>query len=204
MEGKSCRRRQIFQCFSCCIGSRNFSFLYSLGPDCIVKPFILGAVSAGKNPFRRGFQPVIHHRPMCHGIYSGARTLGKLVFRNQSAGEQKRVTGDKFLRSRYGFQVFIHSYQRNCLHPVLSVNLRHRMAKAKRNPKIVQALNNISLQSAGIGHDLRHQLYLRSLQAHSSCHNQADIPGTKNHHLPARHAALYVYKALGRPGTVDS
>ena len=70
------------------------------------------------------------------------------------------------------------------------------MAKLQRDPEIIQALHDISLQTSGIWHQLCHSLNLRTFQSHTSGHDQPDITGSQDHYLFSRHKAFHVYKTL--------
>ena len=88
--------------------------------------------------------------------------------------------------------------QRNPFHPLLTPDLYHRVAQLQRDAEVVQALDNVSFQAAGVRHQLRNHLDLGSFQRHTPCHNQADIAGAQNHYLAAGHVAFHIDKPLGR------
>ena len=77
------------------------------------------------------------------------------------------------------------------------------MAEFQRDAKIIQTLYDIPLQTAGVWHQFGDCLYLRPFQGHSSCHDQSDISGAKDHNTPARHEAVDIDQFLGSPCSVD-
>ena len=62
---------------------------------------------------------------------------------------------------------------------------------------IIQTLDDITLQSSGIWHQLCHNLNLCTLQRHASCHNQTDIAGAEDYYLLSRHPAFHIHISLG-------
>ena len=73
--------------------------------------------------------------------------------------------------------MLIHLGNGNTFHTFLPFDIYYGMAQLQRNAEIIQTLYNISLQTAGVGHQLCHHLDFGSLQSHTPCHNQPDISG---------------------------
>ena len=78
------------------------------------------------------------------------------------------------------------------------------MAQLQRNAVIVQTLYDITFQSSGIGHQLRHHLHPGALQCHTPGHNKADVSGSQDNHFPSGHKALHVHQTLGRACAVNA
>ena len=161
-------------------------------------------VSAGKNAGNRGFQALVYRGAVGNGRHLYPEPGGEFIFRNQADGKEESITWNIFLRSGYGLSVFIHLCERNTLYPFLAVNVDDGVAQLQGNAEILKALDNISLQAAGIRHQLRNHLYLCTLQSHAACHDQANVAGAQDDDLPARHKALHVDQTLCGPGRVDS
>ena len=108
------------------------------------------------------------------------------------------------LRSGDGFSVRSHLGHRHAGNPVLSLDIHHRMAQLQGDAEIIQALDNVALQTAGVGHQLCHQQYFGALQRHAPGHDQADVPGAQDDHPAARHVAFHIDQALGGAGGEDA
>lgn len=78
------------------------------------------------------------------------------------------------------------------------------VAEVERNAKIVEALDDIALEAAGIGHQLSNGEDFCALERHAAGHDEADVAAAKDDDAAADHAALDVDKALRRPGGVDA
>ena len=70
--------------------------------------------------------------------------------------------------------------------------------------EVLQTLDDVPLQAAGIGHDLRHGVDTGALQRHAAGHDEADVAAAENHHVPAGHKALHIHQTLGRTGGIDA
>ena len=70
--------------------------------------------------------------------------------------------------------------------------------------KIIQALDNVTLQSAALGAKLCHALYFGTFQHHTSRHDKSDVSGTKDHHTFTGHPPSDIYIILCRSGAVDA
>ncbi len=78
------------------------------------------------------------------------------------------------------------------------------MREFQRNAEIIEALDNVPLESAGIGHQLGDNLNLRAFQRHAARHDESDIAGTEDDNLSSRHFALDIDEALCCAGCVDA
>ena len=98
----------------------------------------------------------------------------------------------------------VHLRKRDALEAFLTLDIHDGMAQLQRNPIVVEALHDVSLESAGIRHELRHDLDLRTLEGHPSRHDEANVSGSEDHHLPSRHEALHVNETLRRTCREDT
>ena len=161
-------------------------------------------ISAGKNSLPVRLQALVDLWPLGNRIHLHAKPLGQLVLGNQSAGEEQSVTFDFLLCSVNRFGMFIHLSNHYSLHSLFSFDIHHSMAQLQRNSKIIQTLNNISFQSAGVWHQFCNKLHLRTLQSHAAGHNQPDVAGAEDYHLPAGHSSFHIDVTLCRAGRIDS
>ena len=100
--------------------------------------------------------------------------------------------------------MLIDSSDDNRLDPVASLDVNNRMAQLKRYAEIIQTLHNVSLKPAGVRHQLRHELYLCTLEGHPARHNQSDVTGAENDNLSAGHSSFHIYIALRRARRINS
>ena len=161
-------------------------------------------VSTRKYACHRSLQPFIHHGSMGLFIHSGPQSPGQLVLRNQAYRQQQGVAAIRFLCSRDGFLVFIYLRQRYPFNMVFSLDIDHRMVQFQWNPVILQALDDIPGEAAGLRHNLGHHLYRGPFQSHAPGHDKANISRAQDHDLFARHIAFHIHQPLGCPGRIDS
>ena len=132
-------------------------------------------IAARKDSLYICLQALVDHRSFCDRVHLHAHLGGELVFRDQTAGEKQRVAGIVLLRSRYRFSVRIYLGNRHSFHPFFSPDIHNRMTQFQRNIEIIQTLHNVSFQTAGIRHQLCHDLNLCAFQCHASCHDETDV-----------------------------
>ena len=84
------------------------------------------------------------------------------------------------------------------------MHARHRVVEQKGYAVVLQTLDDVALQAAGIGHDLRHKFDFRALPGHAPGHNQANIAGTEDDHALAGQIAVDVGQPLRRARRVDA
>ena len=77
------------------------------------------------------------------------------------------------------------------------------MGEQQRNAEVLQALDDVPPQAAGIGQQLRYGVDFGPLQGHPPGHNQADVAGAEDHHVPPRQPALQIDQPLGRARRID-
>ena len=68
------------------------------------------------------------------------------------------------------------------------------------NVVVIQTLNDVTVQTVGVGAQLDDGQYLGALQGHATGHDQTDVAGAKNDHLFAHHVAFAVDELLGGTG----
>ena len=78
------------------------------------------------------------------------------------------------------------------------------MGQVQGNVKILEALDNVPAQAAGIGHDLHTGQDLRPLQGHPPCHNETNVSAAQNDHPLSREPPLHIHIPLGRAGGENS
>ena len=161
-------------------------------------------VATGEHAGQGGSQRLVHHRPAGDGVQCRAGLPGQLVLRQQSHAQQQRVAGDVPLRAGDGQALPVHLRQRHTGEMLLPVDLHHRGGQVQGDMEIVQTLDDVALQTTGVGHDLRHGLDLGALQRHTPGHDEPDVAGAEDHHLPSRQIALHVHHALGRARRPDT
>ena len=71
------------------------------------------------------------------------------------------------------------------------------MGQVQRDVEIVQALDDVAGQAAGIGHDLHAGQDLGAFQCHAAGHDQADVAAAQDQDTLAHHVAFHVDIALG-------
>ena len=84
------------------------------------------------------------------------------------------------------------------------MDVHHGGGEIQGDVKILQALDNVALQSAGVGEDLRHCVDLGALQGHAPGHNKPDVAASEDHHIFSGHKALHIHQALGGTGGIDT
>ena len=186
------------------IQSRIFAGFFRLLGNIVHQIMDMKHISAGKNTGYTGFQAFIYVGAGGDGTHIHTQLSGQFIFRDQPHGKQKRVTGDIFLRTRNGFPLFIHLSQGHALHSFLSVDIHHGSTELQGNAEIIQTLHDISLQAAGIGHQLRNHLDLRPFQGHTPGHDKADVTGAQDDNFLSRHKSVHIDKALGRPSGINA
>ncbi len=119
-------------------------------------------------------------------------------------GEQQGVALVVDLGAWDGLALGVHLGDGHALHPVAALDVGDGMAQIEGDVVVVQALDDVARESAGIGQDLGHGEDLGSFQSHAACHDQSDVPGAQDHDALAHHEAFHVDEALGGPCGVDA
>ena len=108
------------------------------------------------------------------------------------------------LRARDGLAVRTDLGDRHAGDALLALDVHDGVAELQRNVKVVEALHDVALQTAGIGQQLRHDQHLRALERHAAGHDEADIAAAEDHDPAAGHIALHIDQPLRRTGRVDA
>ena len=119
-------------------------------------------VAGGKDAGDAGLQALVDGGAARHRAEGDAGGPAQLVFGQQAAGEQQGVTVVVLLGAGDGPAVF-HPGQGDALDPLLALNVHHRVAELEGDAVVVQALDDVPLQAARIGHQLGHHLHLGPL-----------------------------------------
>ena len=161
-------------------------------------------IARGKHAGYAGLQALVHGGAVGDGVELHPGGAAQLVLRDQAAGQQQGVALIALLRARDGPVFPVHLGDGNRLHPLFALDVHHRMAQLQGDAVVVQALDDVPLQPAGIGHQLRHHLDLGPLQGHAAGHDEPDIAGAQDDHLPTGHIALHIHQPLGGARGVDA
>ena len=155
-------------------------------------------VAAGINACLLGSSVLVDSRTARNSVQLYAGTLCELVLGKKSAGKEKRIAFDILALFWNDAQMLVNLGNRNTFNSLLSVYLGYRVAEFERNSEVVQALNDVSVKSAGIRHKLAYELDICSFKRHSSRHNETDVSRAENDNILSGHFALYVDKSLRR------
>ena len=82
------------------------------------------------------------------------------------------------LRAGDGLAVGADLRDRDAGNTLLALNVHNGVAKLEGNAEVVQALDDITLQTARVGQKFCYNQHLRALKRHSSRHDESDISGT--------------------------
>ena len=143
-----------------------------------------------------GLSVLIDARAVGNSVKRDIRALGKLVLGNKSAGEQERITFYVLTRLGNRLAALVNLCDGNAGNSVLAVYLDDGVAEHERNAEVVEALLDVSCETARIRHQLAHSFDLCALKRHSSCHNKSDISRAENYYLLTGHIAVHIYKSL--------
>ena len=161
-------------------------------------------VAAGEDAGDRGFEPFVDQRAVRHGADVRAEGARQLIFRDESAGEQERVAVVMALGAGDGAAVGADLGDRHAGDALAALDVDDRVAEVERNSEIVEALDDVALQAAGIRHQLSNGEDLCALERHAAGHDEADVAAAKDDDAAANHAALDVDKALRRTRRIDA
>ena len=161
-------------------------------------------VAAGEDAGDGALPVLPDHRAVGAGVDLHARLAAQLVLGQQAHGEQQGVAVEDHLRAGDGAALFIHLRHHHLLQPVPAPNVGDGVAQIEGNVEVVEALDDVPGQTAGVGHQLHAGQDLGPLQGHAAGHDQADVAGAQDDHPPTHHIALHVQKALGGAGGEDA
>ena len=161
-------------------------------------------VAAGEDPGYAGHAPLVHHGSAGDRVQGHAAGPGQLVFRDQAHGQKQRVAGDQAPGGVDGPPGLVHLGDGHALQTVLAVDLGHGGAEVQGDAEVLQALDDVALESAGVGQKLADGLPPGALQGQAPGHDQADVAGAENDHPLAHQIAFDVHELLGRAGAVNA
>ena len=134
-------------------------------------------ISTGKDTGEAGLHTLIDQRTAGHRRHLRPQLLGQFILRKKSYRQEQRITGNVFFCAGDGFHPLIHFRQGHAFHPLFSMDLHHCGGQLQGDAEIVQALDNVPFQAAGVGHDLCYRMDLCPFQCHPARHDKADITG---------------------------
>ena len=70
--------------------------------------------------------------------------------------------------------------------------------------EVVEALDDVSYEAAGVGHEFGDAEYFCAFQGHASGHDEADVAAAQDDDAFSGHEAVYVDEALSRTGRIDA
>ena len=108
------------------------------------------------------------------------------------------------LRAGDGLAVGADLRDRDAGNTLLALNVHNGVAELERNAEVVQTLDNIALQTAGIRQQLRYNQHLRALKRHAPRHNEANVAAAENDDSAAGHEALHVDEPLRCTGGINA
>ena len=108
------------------------------------------------------------------------------------------------LRAGDGLAVGADLRNRDAGNTLPALNVHNGVAELEGDIKVVQALDNVALQTAGIRQQLRHDQHLRALKRHAPRHNEANVAAAENDDSAAGHEALHVDEPLRRTGGINA
>ena len=161
-------------------------------------------IAAGEDTGDVRLEGLVDDRAGRHRRKGDAAHLGELILRDQSAGQEQCVAGVCLFRSGDRLSVRADLGDHYGFHTLLADDVDDSVAELQRNVKVVQALDDISLQAAGIRHQFRDYLDLRAFERHAARHDQSDVAGAEDHDFAAGHSALQIHEALRRARGVDA
>ncbi len=108
------------------------------------------------------------------------------------------------LRAGNRLPLFIHLGNSHAAETFTAFNVDDRVAQVQGNIKVIQTLNNITVQAGRIGHQFNASKHLGTLQGHAASHDQANVAAAQNHHPLAGHVAFQIDEFLCSAGTVNA
>ena len=157
-------------------------------------------VAAGEHARDGGLHVFVYDRAVRARVHLNIRAAAQLVLRDQTDRQQDRVAVEGHFGARDRTAVRADLGNDDALHAVLALNVRNGVGEIKRNVKVIEALHDVSRQTAGIRHDLDAGEHLRALERHAARHDETDVARAENDDAPADHVALDIKVALCSAG----
>ena len=161
-------------------------------------------VSARKDAGNAGLEALVDHRSAGDARKFDAGGTGEFVLGKEPHREKQRVAGIALLGAGDWPALLVHLGNPDRLDALLSLHARNRVREQERDAKVIQALDDVSLEAARVGHEFRHARNVCSLERHPTGHDEANVTGAQDHDLASRHEALDVNQALGGARSVDA
>ena len=149
-------------------------------------------VAAGENAGVGGLSVFVDYRAAGDAVKLDAHVLAQLVLGDKTDGKHERIAGDIFLRAGDRAAVLVDLCNGDALKALLAVNVDNRGAQFERDVEVVEALDDVSRQSARIGHQLADHLDVRTLKGHAARHDKTDITRAEDNDFLAGHIAVNV------------
>ena len=150
-----------------------------------------------------GFQALVDSGTVGDGVDGNTGGLAQLVLGDQAAGQQQGVTLIEFFSAGDGLAT-VNLCQGDAFHALLALDVHDSVAQLQGDAEVIQTLDDVTLQTAGVGHQFGNDLNLCAFQSHTAGHDQADVTGTQNHALTAGQESFHVDQALCGTGGVDT
>ena len=161
-------------------------------------------VAAGEDAGHGGLQLLVHHGAGGAGGDLHAGHLGELVLRDQAHGQQQGVAGEILFRAGNGLEIGPDLGHGDALEVLAAVDVHDGVAQEQGDAEVVQALDDVPLEAAGVGHQLHAGVDLGAQEGHAAGHDEADVAGAQDDHLFAGHDALQIGELLGGAGGEDA
>ena len=117
-------------------------------------------IAGGEDAGDIGLQGVVYDGPSGDGGEGDAGGLGQFIFGDQPAGEKEGVALVALLGARDRAGLFVNLSDGDRLHPVPSFDVNHGVTQLEGDVEVIETLNNIALETSGIGHELSDDLNL--------------------------------------------
>ena len=119
-------------------------------------------VAAREDARHAGLEAFVDNGAVRHAGERCARAEGELVFRDQTDGQKQRIAGIVLLSAGHRLAV-LHAGQRDALDPLLTLDVHDGVAQLQRDAEVIETLDDIALESAGVRLELRDDVHLRAL-----------------------------------------
>ena len=134
----------------------------------------------------------VDYRAAGDAVKFDTHVFAQLILGDKTDGKHERVAGDIFLRAGNRAAVLVDLCNGDALKALLAVNVDNRGAQFERDVEVVEALDDVSRQSARIGHQLADHLDVRTLKGHAARHDKTDIARAEDNDFLAGHIAVNV------------
>ena len=161
-------------------------------------------IAAGEYTRHACLETLIDDGTLGDGAEFYACRRAELVLGDETAGQQQHIALYPLLGALDGLEIgtdLCDRYRRDML---FALDIDHGMRQHERYAEVVETLDDVPFQTAGIRHELRDQLHLSALEGHAASHDEPDISRAEDDDLLARHIALDVHEPLRRACREDA